>query len=152
MQPKRFFRSIRAFAIAALLILAHLCSLSAAQTETVLYNFGAYSGDGVAPTGGLIADASGNLYGTTIGGGAYCQSIGGCGTVYQLSPSAGGVWTETILYNFCTTGDQNTCPDGALPNAGLTSDGSGNLYGTTTSGGTAQKGGVSAQPAIGEGR
>jgi uncharacterized repeat protein (TIGR03803 family) len=138
---KGFFRSIRAFAIADLLILVHLCSLSVAQsTYTVLYNFGNYAGDGVGPSGGLLIDAAGNFYGITGGGGAYCQSTGGCGTVYELSPSAGGSWTDTVLYSFCTTGDPNTCLDGAAPFAGLASDKAGNLYGTTSSGGAGKQG------------
>jgi uncharacterized repeat protein (TIGR03803 family) len=82
--------------------------------------------DGANPYG-VIFDASGNLYGTTYGGGAY-----GGGTVFELSPTASGDWTEKILYNFqfgylCTTGCE--------PN-GIIFDASGNLYGTTYSGGT----------------
>jgi hypothetical protein len=68
--------------------------------------------------------------------GANCQSIGGCGTVYKLSTSNNGAWTDAILYSFCSTGNPNTCPDGAGPLAGLISDKSGNLLGTTYSGGT----------------
>jgi uncharacterized repeat protein (TIGR03803 family) len=111
------------------------CTWASAQsTETVLYSFGAYLNDGVAPSGGLLFDALGNIYGTTELGGSFCQSSGGCGTVYELSPSGNG-WTETILYNFCVTSNQFTCPDGAQPYAGLISDSSGNLYGTTFYGG-----------------
>ena len=125
----------------ALLVLAYGCNSVMAQSSyVVLYNFGQFSGDGVGPGGGLVSDALGNLYGITIGGGAYCQSIGGCGTAYKLSPSAGGSWTETILYNFCTTGNPATCPDGSVPDAGLVMDKSGNLYGTTGSGGGSESG------------
>ncbi|MGC2447553.1 MAG: choice-of-anchor tandem repeat GloVer-containing protein [Candidatus Sulfotelmatobacter sp.] len=112
-----------------------LCSFALSQaTETVLYSFGAYPTDGTFPVGGLLFDSSGNIFGTTSGGGTYCQSNGGCGTIYELSPTIGVGWTETILYNFCPSG--GTCPDGFTPFAGLIMDGAGNLYGTTASGGS----------------
>lgn len=88
---------------------------------TVLYAFYQYTGDGVLPTGGVVFDRSGNLYGVTQAGGASDRF----GTVYKLSPSGGG-WTEQILYSF--TGGN----DGADPIGGLIIDASGNLYGTTT--------------------
>ena len=92
-------------------ILICLCGSAFAQsTYTVLYNFNAYPGDGAGPAGGLTVDASGNLYGVTNGGGAYCASQGGCGTVYELSPSAGGTWTETILYSFCLQTIRHSVP------------------------------------------
>ena len=120
-----------------------LCSFAFCQaTETILYSFGAYPGDGAFPSGGLLFDSAGNIYGTTNGGGAYCENNGGCGTVYELSPIAGGGWMEQILYNFCTTGNAFTCPDGSGPYAGLIMDGAGNLYGTTTFGGSGRYGTV----------
>jgi len=82
-------------------------TLTAVPLETTLHSFGG-SGDGVQPTGSLVEDASGNLYGTTYSGGVY-----GKGTVYRLSPaSSGSGWTETA-YSF-TGGD-----DGANPSGGL---------------------------------
>ncbi len=126
----------------AFAIIAGVFGSAFGQTETVLYSFGAYAVDGIGPTGGLVFDSAGNIYGTTNGGGQYCQTDGGCGTVYELSPLVGGGWIETVLYNFCTTGDQFTCPDGAHPFAGLIIDQAGNLYGTTASGGTGQWGTV----------
>jgi uncharacterized repeat protein (TIGR03803 family) len=94
-------------------------------TETVLYTFAGGS-DGANPLGGLIADASGNLYGTTLFGGT------GKGTVFKLTPptTSGGPWTETVLYTF--TGP----PDGANPRGNLMFDVAGDLYGTTLWGGT----------------
>lgn len=90
---------------------------------SVLYSFGAGS-DGLAPTGKLIFDAAGNLYGTTSAGGSQ-----GCGTVFELSPSSSGTWSEMILYQF-------TCgADGGNPQAGVVFDKAGNLYGTTFIGG-----------------
>jgi uncharacterized repeat protein (TIGR03803 family) len=96
---------------------------AAAQTEKVLYNFG--EGEEYdSPFGSLILDAKGNLYGITIGGGAYLY-----GTVFKLTPTAEGTWTRTVLHNF------GKGKDGASPQAGLIFDAVGNLYGTTASGG-----------------
>ena len=94
-----------------------------------LYGFRGGS-DGNFPTGELIIDSSGNLYGTTVvgGGGACSQAQEGCGTVFELSPSPTG-WTEQILYRFDGT-------TGALPSGGLVLNSAGNLYGTTAQGGT----------------
>jgi uncharacterized repeat protein (TIGR03803 family) len=68
-----------------------------------------------------------------------------------LSPAVGGGWTETILYSFCSGGGD--CIDGNTPDAGLIMDGTGNLYGTTSFGGTAEGGTVFrlSPPANGEG-
>jgi hypothetical protein len=94
---------------------------AAAQTETVLYRFSAADG---YPGGGLIQDASGNLYGTTNDGPTYRG-----GTVFELTPGTGGVWTHTVLHNF------SGGTDGFEPLAGLALDAAGNLYGTTVEGG-----------------
>jgi uncharacterized repeat protein (TIGR03803 family) len=96
--------------------------------ETVLYQFSGGS-DGGEPTGDLVFDKAGNIYGTTqIGGMTHrCGGLG-CGTVFQLSRS-GGSWTEKVLYQFSGS-------DGAFPNSGVIFDNSGNLYGTTDSGGS----------------
>lgn len=96
----------------------------------VLYSFGPKGlGDGGQPVGKLVMDDAGNLYGTTKGGG------NGAGTVFELTPSIGGSWVETVLYNFCS---QPGCADGQSPSAGLIFDGAGNLYGTTLQGGLVQ--------------
>ena len=91
-------------------------------TETVLYSFN--GSDGFQPRAGLVMDATGNLYGTTVQGGPYC--FFGCGTVFELSPSVGGGWTEMTLYNF-----QNP-PDAEGPDTVLILDSAGNLYGTAS--------------------
>ncbi|MGH9208408.1 MAG: choice-of-anchor tandem repeat GloVer-containing protein, partial [Acidimicrobiales bacterium] len=108
--------------------------LTPGGTETVLYSFCSLTGcsDGAAPQAGLIADSSGNLYGTTAAGGASAACTVGCGVVFKLTP--GG--TETVLYSFTGGGD------GALPEAGLIADSSGNLYGTTEIGGALNSGTV----------
>ena len=73
-----------------------------AWTLTTLYSFGGGS-DGAVPANGLIADASGALYGTTIEGGVdsppICDRLGGCGTVFKLTPPADGgtAWSKTAL-------------------------------------------------------
>jgi uncharacterized repeat protein (TIGR03803 family) len=99
-------------------------------SEKVLYRF-THGTDGAYPTGNLVLDSAGNLFGTTLGGGSFngnnC-SLFGCGVVFELSPGASG-WTETVLYNF--TGGS----DGWAPEA-LTPDKNGNLLGVARSGGT----------------
>jgi len=104
-------------------------SRSQAQTETVLYSFGStITGDGYSPFAGLVMDKDGNLYGTTLYGGA-----GGAGTVFKVTPSG----IETILHGFTYfTGD------GVEPSAGLILDQEGNLYGTTFQGGANNLGAV----------
>ena len=89
--------------------------------ETVLYRFSGGPSDGYGPEGALLF-SSGNIYGTTISGGAY-----GPGTLYELTPSGGG-WTESVLYNFGTAG--------LYPISGVIMDSSGNFYGTTYNGGS----------------
>jgi len=108
-----------------------------AQTETVLYSFGGWSGDGTQPYGELIADSSGNLYGTTFYGGVVGNCSGntgeGCGTVFELINSS-GTYTEKVLYTFMGGSD------GGWPYAGLIMDKSGNLYGTAVRGGAGGNG------------
>ena len=102
-----------------------------AWTEAVLYVFkGHDQNDGSSPTGTLIADSAGNLYGVTgYGGSGSCVLFGtptGCGTVYELSPpkQRGGAWTETVLYNF-QGGNDGDLPSGTL----VFADNSGNSAG-----------------------
>jgi uncharacterized repeat protein (TIGR03803 family) len=104
-------------------------------TETVLYSFQRNGVDGAQPLAGLIFDGAGNLYGTTAYGGSGGGGCGGfgCGTAFQLSPGSNGQWSETVLYNFCTL---TRCTDGSAPIAGMAFDEAGNLYGTTSYGGT----------------
>jgi uncharacterized repeat protein (TIGR03803 family) len=85
---------------------------------SVIYSFKG-GDDGENPDGGVVRDASGNLYGTTVHGGG-----GDNGVIFELTPSGSG-WTESVLYTFTDPSD------GALPDAGLIFDCCGNLYGTT---------------------
>jgi uncharacterized repeat protein (TIGR03803 family) len=105
-------------------------------TETDIYIFNGWDGD--APDG-LALDSSGNLYGTTLGGGRYCGGQG-CGTVYKLAPSTqGGRWKRTVLYFFKGVPGDRGVGDGAAP-LGVTFNKNGNLYGTTLAGGQCQTG------------
>ncbi|MGA7078905.1 MAG: choice-of-anchor tandem repeat GloVer-containing protein [Terriglobales bacterium] len=92
-----------------------------AQTETALYIFGSQTNDGNYADAGLIFDANGNLYGTTVSGGAYYG-----GTVFELTAAG----SEKILYSFGSHSG-----DGGVPYAGVILDNVGNLYGTTAYGG-----------------
>jgi hypothetical protein len=93
-------------------------------TETTIHTFGG-GNDGATPGAGLIFDSLGTLYGTTYGGGGIgqCESAGGCGTVFELSPptTQGGAWSETVLHSF--TGGA----DGGGANASVVMDSTGNL-------------------------
>jgi len=92
----------------------------------------AFSGgsDGISPNGALVADGKGNLYGVTLTGGTGpCQNYGpGCGTIFQLKRSNGS-WKETVVFRF-PGGSGGQTP------LGLTLDQAGNLYGTTSEGGS----------------
>lgn len=103
---------------------------AAGWTETVLYSFTG-GADGAYPYyADVIFDGAGNLYGTTVQGGA-----NNLGVVFELTPTASG-WKESVLYSF------RGAKDGANPYAGVAFDAAGNLYGTTYAGGTASVGTV----------
>jgi RHS repeat-associated protein len=97
-------------------------SQALAAPLTVVHNFGG-TGDGIGPAGVLQMDSSGNIYGTTGGGGAHAF-----GTVFKMTPAG----AESVLYSFCPV---SGCADGQDPVAGVVFDGSGNMYGTTQYGG-----------------
>src|SRR6516162_5153442 len=100
-----------------------------ARTPTTLVSFN--GSDGMFPASGLIADAEGNLFGTTSGGGANGQ-----GTVFEIAKTANGYASApTTLVSFNGT-------NGASPEAGLIADRSGNLFGTTMEGGAYNDGAV----------
>ena len=104
----------------------------AASKYKVLYAFKGGT-DGTSPSGALVFDAIGNLYGTTVNGGSsgtclYAQGTG-CGIVFELSPAQGGEWKESVLYRL------QGGSDGGNPNGSLIFDIAGNLYGTTAQGG-----------------
>lgn len=90
-------------------------STLAQSSEAVLYNFGQIPVDGNTPTGAVVVDSAGNVYGTTQYGG-----VNLCGTIFKVDPTG----VETTLYSFTCMGD------GGHPVAGLLLDAAGNLYGT----------------------
>jgi uncharacterized repeat protein (TIGR03803 family) len=100
-----------------------------ANSPTILFNFD--NTNGAIPEAGLIADANGNLFGTTVAGGAQ-----GYGVVFEIAKTSSGyASTPTILVNFDNT-------NGASPVANLIIDANGNLFGTTSEGGAAGYGTV----------
>ncbi len=106
-------------------------------SESILYSFNSLpnNNDGCNPQSYLIFDKAGNLYGTTNkggggAGGTFC--LNGCGTVFRLSPTGNGQFTETIIHSFPGTRG-NT--DGQNPVGGLVFDQAGNLWGSTPVGG-----------------
>jgi uncharacterized repeat protein (TIGR03803 family) len=116
----RTLTCITAMAVFAALAIPLGRAAQEARTYTVLYSF-AGGADGANPYAGLFRDASGNLYGTTYGGGA-----SGLGTVFKVDTTG----NETVLYSFIGG------TDGKYPTGGLVRDASGNLYGTTHAGGS----------------
>ena len=97
-------------------------------SEKLLHQF--LGAKGAYPEGGVIFDSLGNLYGTTFEGGPANQAcFYGCGTVFKLAPQSGGSWMASILLTFNGS-------NGAYPSAGLVLNSAGNLYGTTSGGGT----------------
>src|SRR5664280_244193 len=119
MRGKRLSIGLRA-ALAIFTVTALVTSTWAATHEKVLYSFPNFT----SPDAGLIFDAAGDLYGTTFWGGT--SSVG---TVFELTPRAGGGWTEKVLHSF------GFGYDGFAPYAGLIFDAAGNLYGTTAEAG-----------------
>jgi uncharacterized repeat protein (TIGR03803 family) len=99
-----------------------------AATEKVLHTF-LGSAHGYWAQGGLVSDGKGNLYGTTLLGGAHPNT----GTVFQLTPASGGGWKQTVLHSFSGA-------DGQQPTASMIFDAAGNLYGTTQYGGASGNG------------
>jgi uncharacterized repeat protein (TIGR03803 family) len=135
----RFYGTSAIAMVLAILAVILLLSITPAmaQTETVLFSFGAPpapSRGGTWPSGGLVFDSKGNLYGSTVYGGHSDNCEGGdgqtsCGVAFQLTPKAGGSWAEKVLHTFSNNGTDGTYPGGMI------FDAVGNLYGTTGAGG-----------------
>lgn len=128
---KKFYRSM---ALAGTLVF--LAAMAQAQSFHVLYNFSGCA-DGEYPLNTLLIDRSGNLYGSTAGGGSACGDSGN-GVLFRLKRSGGG-WIETPLHTF--TGGTG---DGSYPYnyGGLTFGPDGAIYGTTYEGGASNDGTV----------
>jgi uncharacterized repeat protein (TIGR03803 family) len=98
-------------------------------TEKILFNFQGEPDDGSGPLGPQLRVQNGMTFGTTSSGGA-----SNCGTAYRLAPASNGADDETVLFNF-------TCgADGGRPQAGVVTDGKGNLFGTTETNGALDNG------------
>jgi len=96
-------------------------TLTPAQADLPITDLASFNGtNGDFPQAGVIFDSSGNLYGTTVDGGA-----NGFGTVYEIAKGSTAI-TDIASFKFA---------NGATPQAGVTFDSSGNLYGTTGQGG-----------------
>jgi uncharacterized repeat protein (TIGR03803 family) len=102
--------------------------ITAGGKLTTLHSFAGYPSDGALPIAGLVQATDGNLYGTTIFGGAFaCNNPGnydGCGTIFRISPSG----ELTTIHSFNST-------DGAEPFDKLVQGNDGSLYGNTNAGG-----------------
>jgi len=98
---------------------------SGGWTPTVIHSLAGVPKDGEDEWSAPVLDPAGNLYGTTLYGGA-----SNYGAVYKLSPGKKGKWTEKLLYSF-----KNNGKDGLVPYAAVVLDAAGNIYGTTTAGG-----------------
>jgi uncharacterized repeat protein (TIGR03803 family) len=148
----RLRASVSYAALLAALALPPVSAVAAAPTETVIYNFlGPYvqPPDGSNPSGNVLLDKTGQLYGTMDAGGAGgCISISifstslvvGCGTAFRLTPPASGsAWSETALYSFPIAPDGASPSPNALTYAGAISgqlyDGASPLAGTAVNGG-----------------
>jgi hypothetical protein len=84
-----------------------LVKIGSGYTEKILHGFSGGTTDGDIPLAGLIADAKGDLFGTTAFGGAYGESSGGDGTAFELVKTASG-YTEKLLHSFGGTSADTT--------------------------------------------
>jgi uncharacterized repeat protein (TIGR03803 family) len=131
-------RSAKLWILCAVLVSLSGVFANAQAKYNVLYAFGTNGGgnDGWSPNGGPAFDGLGNMYGTTYFGGGNTSNLcpDGCGTVFEVSPIAGGGWAEKLLHSFADN------QDGLHPSSSLVLDAQGNLYGTTagTGGDTCQ--------------
>jgi len=108
-------------------------TLAPTDEEKVLHRFSGVP-DGADPISSLVRDYNGNIYGTTVAGGAVTTSCNeGCGTFFSLTPSG----REQVLHRFGVTSD-----DGWYADASPVRDSKGNFYGTVFYGGAYGSGAV----------
>lgn len=120
---------VKTLVVASIAVALTAVAVAQAGRFKVLHEFKG-SFDGQAPNGYLVQDSSGNLYGTTMEGGAGASvCTNGCGTVFELSPNGSGGWTMKTLHRFLGK------TDGGAPAGAIVMDASGNLYGTNLIGG-----------------
>ena len=145
MNSRHFLPSIRIMAFMAATLLLTGTMFASGPQEKLLYSFqgpAAPNGQDGAVPNDLISDNAGNLYGVTVYGGICAlphHLSSQCGIVFELSPpaSAGGTWTETVLYEFGTN-----IADGSNPVGNLVRDRLGNLYGVTFYSSSSAEGGT----------
>ena len=120
--------------VVAAILLTFASSAQAANKFKILHHF--LDAPAATPLGGLVADAAGNLYGTTRYSDAQtCGSSFGCGTVFKLTRESSDKWSYSVIHSFHG-------PDGEIPSGGLIIDSLGNLYGVTEAGGPHRDGTV----------
>jgi uncharacterized repeat protein (TIGR03803 family) len=124
-------KNLRLYTLAQFVLMLLVPGTLAASSEKIIFALPPNGSGGTTPTGGLISDAAGNLYGTTAAGGT-----SGHGAVFKLS-LANGTWKEDLLYSF-----KGGAIDGSDPESALLLDAAGNLYGTTAGGGASNNGTV----------
>lgn len=131
-------RSRIAICLAALCAAAAACSGAQAGAFRTLYSFCAQTdcADGQNPQVGVVLDAHGNLFGTTVYGGRGVP-IPNHGVAFELSRAPGHAWTYQVLHVFCS---EANCDDGGFPQGGVIGDAAGNIYGTANAGGAADDG------------
>jgi hypothetical protein len=90
--------------------------------------------DGWSLSSGVVLDSSGNIWGTTTSGGTrrceYAANTSGCGIVYKLTPTSGGKWNETVVYEFARGGGR-----AVTPSSGFRFESAGHFFGTSLAGG-----------------
>ncbi|MDB6059043.1 MAG: hypothetical protein JWO95_2887, partial [Verrucomicrobiales bacterium] len=123
-------RTLCAWFAASLICADH--SVAGSKTVTTLHSFCALNNcaDGQVPLSSVVMDGAGNLYGTANNGGDFNNNAG---TVYRLVHNDSGGWDFSVIHTFCS--EDQSCPDGVVPEGKLVADMSGNLYGTTYAGG-----------------
>jgi len=132
-KPSAMIRSMFLLSVVAVFLAG--AAFATGPLEHLIYTFPGQP-NAAGPTSTLVADAAGNLYGTSVDGGNSGNCIwsgganDGCGAIFELSPKSGGGWTESVLYSF-----QNSS-DGGVPYGGLVMDAAGNLYGAAYVGGS----------------
>jgi uncharacterized repeat protein (TIGR03803 family) len=140
----RFLRKCHSLVVLVVIAVASLAANCWAGTESTILTFpfggGLYPG-GAGPYGGLVSDASGNLYGTTLSGGKVYN-----GVVFELVPSGAGTYKEVVLYSF------RTAPDCNMPTGRLLLDSAGKLYGVAIAGCENGHGGVFELSPLGGGK
>lgn len=107
--------------------------ISPSGVVSVIYSFDSSDGGPYGPYGGPVQATDGNFYGVTYWGGGSSSCAEGCGAVFKVTPAG----KMTVLHSFC---DLSNCPDGQRPIGALVQASDGNLYGTTSEGGTEGEG------------